>query len=49
VAGVAGQHQVILGPLVGGLNAPIGITVVGPQGTLAVTSQNLVLKVVAGR
>ncbi|HEX9171031.1 MAG TPA: hypothetical protein VF861_00050 [Telluria sp.] len=48
VAGVSGQHQVVLGPLPGGLNAPIGITVAGPQGTLAVTTANQVLKVVAG-
>jgi sugar lactone lactonase YvrE len=49
VTGVPGQHRVILGPLPGGLNAPMGIAVAGPQGTLAVSSQNLVLKVVAGR
>jgi sugar lactone lactonase YvrE len=49
VGGVAAQHGVVLGPLPGGLNLPVGITVAGPQGTLAVTTQNLVLKVVAGR
>jgi sugar lactone lactonase YvrE len=49
VGGVPAQHGIVLGPLPGGLNAPAGITVAGPQGTLAVTTQNLVLKVVAGR
>jgi sugar lactone lactonase YvrE len=49
VGGGAAQHGVVLGPLPGGLNLPVGITVAGPQGTLAVTTQNLVLKVVAGR
>jgi sugar lactone lactonase YvrE len=49
VGGVPAQHGVVLGPLPGGLKAPAGITLAGPQGTLAVTTQNLVLKVVAGR
>jgi sugar lactone lactonase YvrE len=45
VIGVPGSQNNVLGPLPGGLNAPRGITALG-AGTLAVTSQNLVLKLV---
>jgi len=45
VIGVAGSQNNVLGPLPGGLNAPRGIAVTG-AGTLAATSQNLVLKLV---
>ncbi|MGJ9417876.1 SMP-30/gluconolactonase/LRE family protein [Massilia sp. CMS3.1] len=45
VIGVPGTQNNVLGPLPGGLNAPRGITVFG-AGALAVTSQNLVLKLV---
>lgn len=45
VIGVAGSQNNVLGPLPGGLGAPRGIAVLG-AGTLAATSQNLVLKLV---
>ena len=45
VIGVAGSQNNVLGPLPGGLNAPRGIAVLG-AGTLAATSQNLVLRLV---
>lgn len=45
VAGVAGQDRVVLGPLPGAFKASLGIALMD-TGTLAVTSQNLVLKVV---
>jgi sugar lactone lactonase YvrE len=45
VIGVPGQQNNVLGPLPGGLNAPRGIAALG-AGVLAVTSQNLVLKLV---
>jgi len=45
VIGVPGTQNNVLGPLPGGLNAPRGITALG-AGTLAVTSHNLVLKLV---
>ena len=45
VIGLPGSQNNVLGPLPGGLNAPRGIAALG-TGTLAVTSQNLVLKLV---
>lgn len=45
VIGVAGNQNNVLGPLPGGLNAPRGIAALG-AGTLAVSAQNLLLKVV---
>jgi sugar lactone lactonase YvrE len=45
VTGVPGRNEVVLGPLPGGLNVPLGIAVTG-SGTLALTSDNLVLKLV---
>ena len=45
IIGVPGAQNNVLGPLPGGLNAPRGIAVFGAD-ALAVTSQNLVLKVV---
>ena len=48
VAGVAGTQNVVLGPLPGSLNTPRGITVLA-EGTLATTSQNMVLRVVPAR
>jgi len=45
VVGVPGSQNNVLGPLPGGLNAPRGIAALG-AGTLAVTTQNLLLKLV---
>lgn len=45
VVGVPGTQNNVLGPLPGGLNAPRGIAILGAD-ALAVTSQNLVLKLV---
>lgn len=45
VVGVAGSQNNVLGPLPGGLNAPRGVTVMR-AGTLAATTQNLVLRLV---
>lgn len=45
VAGVAGSNAVVLGPLPGGLDAPSGVAISG-SGSVAVTSNNLVLKLV---
>jgi sugar lactone lactonase YvrE len=45
VAGVAQQHGVVLGPLPGGLDAPIGITMES-DASVALTSRNLVLRLV---
>jgi sugar lactone lactonase YvrE len=45
VVGVPGSQNNVLGPLPGGLNAPRGIAALS-AGTLAVTSQNLLLKLV---
>ncbi len=45
VVGVPGNQNNVLGPLPGGLNTPRGIAVFGTD-ALAVTSQNLVLKLV---
>ncbi|WP_305822402.1 NHL domain-containing protein [Massilia brevitalea] len=48
VAGTPGTRNVVLGPLPGSLNAPRGITVLA-AGSLAATSQNMVLKLVPAR
>lgn len=48
VAGTAGRKGVVLGPLPGGLDDPLGIGLVG-NGTIAVTANNLILKVVQPR
>jgi sugar lactone lactonase YvrE len=48
VAGVPKRNGIVLGPLPGGLHAPLGIALID-TGTLAVTSNNLVLKVVLSR
>jgi sugar lactone lactonase YvrE len=48
VAGVAGTQNVVLGPLPGSLNTPRGITVLA-EGSLATTSQNMVLRVAPAR
>jgi DNA-binding beta-propeller fold protein YncE len=45
VAGVAGRKGIVLGPLPGGLDSPLGIGLMS-NGTIAVTADNLVLKVV---
>jgi sugar lactone lactonase YvrE len=45
VAGVAGSQGIVLGPLPGGLDHPMGIGIMD-NGTLAVTSNNLILKLV---
>lgn len=45
IVGVPGTQNNVLGPLPGGLNTPRGIAVLGAD-ALAVTSQNLVLKLV---
>ncbi len=45
VVGTPGTQNVVLGPLPGSLNAPRGITVLA-AGSLAATSQNMVLKLV---
>jgi sugar lactone lactonase YvrE len=46
VAGVAQQHGVILGPLPGGLDAPIGVAMEPGETSVALTSHNLVLRLV---
>jgi sugar lactone lactonase YvrE len=43
VAGVPQQHQIILGPLPGGLDAPLGVAMENDQ-SVALTSHNLVLR-----
>jgi sugar lactone lactonase YvrE len=48
VAGVAGSHGIVLGPLPGGLDSPLGIGIMD-NGTIAVTANNLILKVVPAR
>jgi streptogramin lyase len=48
VAGVPGRKGIVLGPLPGGLDGPLGIALTD-SGTLAVTSNNLVLKLVLPR
>jgi DNA-binding beta-propeller fold protein YncE len=48
VAGVAGRKGIVLGPLPGGLDNPLGIGLMN-NGTIAVTANNLVLKMVQPR
>jgi sugar lactone lactonase YvrE len=48
VAGMPGRKGIVLGPLPGGLDSPLGIGLVG-NGTIAVTASNLILKVVQPR
>jgi len=48
VAGVAGQQGVVLGALAGGLDHPIGITL-APDGSLALTTHNLVVKLLVAK
>jgi len=46
VAGVAGQNGIVLGALPGGLDRPIGVAL-APDGSLALTTHNLVVKLLA--
>jgi len=46
VAGVAQQHGIVLGPLPGGLDSPIGVTMENGDASVALTSHNLVLRLV---
>jgi sugar lactone lactonase YvrE len=46
VAGVAQQHGIILGPLPGGLDSPQGVAMEQGDGAIAITSHNLVLRLV---
>jgi len=46
VAGVAGRNGIVLGALPGGLDRPIGVTL-APDGSLAVTTHNMVVKLLA--
>ena len=46
VAGVAGRNGIVLGALPGGLDRPIGLTL-APDGSLALTTHNLVVKLLA--
>lgn len=48
VAGVAGRNGIVLGALPGGLDKPIGVTLT-PDGALAVTTHNLVLKLLVAK
>lgn len=48
VAGVAQQHGIVLGPLPGGLDSPIGITM-QTDAAVALTSHNLVIRLVPGK
>ncbi|MFL6676527.1 MAG: NHL repeat-containing protein [Massilia sp.] len=45
IAGVPGRNGIVLGPLPGGLSGPLGLALTD-TGTLAITSNNLVLKLV---
>jgi DNA-binding beta-propeller fold protein YncE len=45
VAGVPQQHGIVLGPLPGGLDSPIGVTMES-DASVALTSHNLVLRLV---
>jgi sugar lactone lactonase YvrE len=44
VAGVAQQHGIVLGPLPGGLDGPLGVAMEAGEGAVAITSRNLVLQ-----
>ena len=48
VAGVAGRKGIVLGALHGGLDKPIGVTL-APDGSLAVTTHNIVVKLLAAK
>jgi sugar lactone lactonase YvrE len=48
VAGVAGKNGIVLGALPGGLDRPVGVTLT-PDGSLAVTTHNLVVKLLAAK
>jgi sugar lactone lactonase YvrE len=48
VAGVTGKQSVMLGALPGGLDHPIGITL-APDGSLALTTHNLVVKLLVAK
>jgi sugar lactone lactonase YvrE len=48
VAGTAGRNAIALGALPGSLDRPVGITLV-PDGSLALTTQNLVVKLLLPR
>jgi len=48
VAGVAGRNGIVLGALPGGLDRPIGVTL-APDGSVAVTTHNVVVKLLAAK
>jgi len=48
IAGVAGRNGIALGTLPGGLDRPIGVTL-APDGSVAVTTHNLIVKLVAAK
>ena len=48
IAGVAGQNNIVLGALPGGLDRPIGVTL-APDGSVAVTTHNVVVKLLAAK
>lgn len=48
VAGVAGRNGIVLGALPGGLDQPIGVAL-APDGSVAVTTHNVVVKLLAAK
>jgi sugar lactone lactonase YvrE len=48
IAGVAGRQGIVLGPLPGGLDHPIGVTL-APDGSVALTTHNLIVKLLAAK
>jgi sugar lactone lactonase YvrE len=48
VAGVAGRQDIVLGALPGGLDHPIGI-VLAPDGSLALTTHNIIVKLLVAK
>jgi sugar lactone lactonase YvrE len=48
IAGVAGRQRIVLGPLPGGLDHPIGVTL-APDGSVALTTHNLVVKLLVAK
>ena len=48
VAGVAGRNGIVLGDLPGGLDKPVGVTLT-PDGSLALTTHNIVVKLLAAK
>jgi len=48
IAGVAGQNNIVLGALPGCLDRPIGVTL-APDGSVAVTTHNVVVKLLAAK